>query len=121
MDSGSSARLVEMDALDAIHLHQHEPQLLVQLLAPQQVDAVIAYGLLFAIELYLCFLELSFMGAEQLFEADSGPLLRRPSPPGSAGAGLLVCGAGLFRLCDDLHMHAPAAIELLQLLKGPVL
>ena len=53
------------DALDAIHLHQHEPQLLVQLLAPQQVDAVIADVFLFAIELCFCFPELFLMGNEQ--------------------------------------------------------
>ena len=78
------------DTLDAVHFHQHKPQLLVELLSPQQVNAVITDGFRFAIKLYPRFPELPIMGDEQLFDMDSGPLFRRTSPPGLAGTRLLV-------------------------------
>lgn len=58
------------------------------------------------------------MGDEQLLQVDSGSFFRRPSPLGFAEAGLLICSAGLFRFCDNLHTHASAVIEGFQLLNG---
>ena len=52
------------DALDAIHFHQHKPQLLIKLLPPQQVNAVVTDGFLLPIKLNLCILELFLLGGE---------------------------------------------------------
>ncbi len=73
--------------MDAVHIHQNELQFLVQLLAPQQVNAVIVHGRLFAIELHLRFLELSFMGVAQPFQVDSSPFLGGRPLPGLRGPG----------------------------------
>ena len=49
---------------------------------------------------------------------NSSPFFRRPSPPGFARTRFLVCGAGLFRLCDNIHVYIPAVIKGFQLFKG---
>lgn len=63
----------------AVKLNDHQP-LLIQLLSPEQVDAIVAYGFLFPIRFHLSFLKLFLMEYKQFFRID-GPFLKwMPSP-----------------------------------------
>ena len=103
------------DALYPIHFHQDKAQLLIELLSPEQINAVVTYGFLLPIEFDLCFLELFPMGKEQFFQVDSRPLFGRPSPSRFPGTRFFICGAGLFRLVMIPMRTSPSLLRSLSL------
>ena len=103
------------DALDAIHFHQHKPQLLIKLLPPQQVNAVVTDGIPSSHKSSIsASWNCSFWEVNNSFRRTAAPFLGGRPLPGFR-AGFFICCAGFLCLGNDLHVRRPAAVKCFQL------